>query len=66
MKSFMRLKITDSPYIRRPIPILNDAWQTMHWAPVLIIYTLGVSLIAFIIFLFFYLIFTAKKKRSKQ
>lgn len=52
-----------SPYIRRPIPILNDAWQNMHWAPVLIIYTLGVSLIAFIIFLFFYLIFSAKKKK---
>ena len=55
-----------SPYIRRPIPILNDAWQTMHWAPVLIIYTLGVSLIAFIIFLFFYLIFSAKKKKEAK
>lgn len=39
-----------SPYFRKAVPILNDGWQRLHWATVILLYVGVVSAFSFVIY----------------
>lgn len=40
-----------SPYFKKTMPILNEAWHNLHWFGTILLYVVGVSVFAFLIFL---------------
>ena len=46
-----------SPYFRLEVQFLNDAWQSLHWTQALGLYVVGVSALAFVIYLIYMLLF---------
>ena len=46
-----------SPFFKKTMPILNDAWQSLHWIPTILLYISGVSLLAYLVYRFYKKIF---------
>ena len=40
-----------SPYFKKTMPILNEAWHSLHWMGTIALYVVGVSGFAFLVFL---------------
>lgn len=56
-----------SPFFKKTMPILNDAWSKLHWLPTIALYVVGVSVLAFAVFSLFRQIFSKEDvKESVQ
>ena len=58
-----------SPYFKKTLPIFNEEWQNLHWALTIGVYVVGVSVLAFLlylIYLFFVRITRSDKVQTKE
>ena len=55
-----------SPYFKKTMPILNEAWHNLHWAPTILLYVFGVTFLAFLIYLFYRLIFRSSREQKLE
>ena len=55
-----------SPFFKKEMPILNEAWHALHWAPTILLYICGVTFIAFIIHLIYKKVFTVDILRGRS
>ena len=54
-----------SPYFKKTMPILNDAWHALHWAPTILLYVFGVTFLAFLLFWLYRGIFRRHSEPAK-
>ena len=57
-----------SPYFKRTMPIFDEQWSRLHWAPMILLYSAGLSAISFVIFMLFYVLTlpSRKSRRAKR
>ena len=55
-----------SPYHRRTVPVLNEAFQSIHWSVVILLYLTVVSVLAFVIYLVYRLIVRLVSPRAEK
>ena len=55
-----------SPFFKKTMPIWNTAWHSLHWSINILIYVVGVTVIAFGAYMLYLLLFRLAKCREPQ
>ena len=54
-----------SPFFKKEMPILNEAWHALHWAPTILLYLVGVTIFALLVHLIYRKAFESAVLRRK-
>ena len=55
-----------SPFFKKTMPIWNNAWHSLHWTINILIYVVGVTVIAFGVYMVYQLFYRLARKQEPQ